>query len=48
VHSKVASNTTDLTDIVLDELYEDAKEIVIITEKKTSISYIQRRLRIRL
>ena len=32
-------------DIELDELYEDAKE-VIITDKKTSISYLQRRLRI--
>lgn len=31
--------------IELDELYEDAKEVVL-TEKKTSISYIQRRLRI--
>jgi S-DNA-T family DNA segregation ATPase FtsK/SpoIIIE len=38
-----SSNTTDLTEY--DELYEDAKEIVL-TEKKTSISYIQRRLRI--
>ena len=38
-----SSNTTDLTEF--DELYEDAKEIVL-TEKKTSISYIQRRLRI--
>ncbi|WP_371325620.1 MULTISPECIES: DNA translocase FtsK [unclassified Arcobacter] len=37
------SNNSDLSD--LDELYEDAKEIVL-TEKKTSISYIQRRLRI--
>ena len=32
-------------DIVLDDLYEDAKE-VIITDKKTSISYLQRRLKI--
>ena len=38
-----SSNTT--TNIEYDELYEDAKEIVL-TEKKTSISYIQRRLRI--
>lgn len=38
-----SSNTTELTEF--DELYEDAKEIVL-TEKKTSISYIQRRLRI--
>ncbi len=37
------SNNSDLVE--LDELYEDAKEIVL-TEKKTSISYIQRRLRI--
>jgi S-DNA-T family DNA segregation ATPase FtsK/SpoIIIE len=37
------SNSSD--NIELDELYEDAKEIVL-TEKKTSISYIQRRLRI--
>ncbi len=29
----------------LDELYEDAKEVVL-TDKKTSISYIQRKLRI--
>lgn len=36
-------NNSDLVE--LDELYEDAKEIVL-TEKKTSISYIQRRLRI--
>jgi S-DNA-T family DNA segregation ATPase FtsK/SpoIIIE len=38
-----SSNTS--TNIEFDELYEDAKEIVL-TEKKTSISYIQRRLRI--
>ncbi len=37
------SNSCDLGE--LDELFEDAKEIVL-TEKKTSISYIQRRLRI--
>jgi Pyruvate/2-oxoacid:ferredoxin oxidoreductase gamma subunit len=41
--SSGASNTTE--NVNLDELYEDAKEIVL-TEKKTSISYIQRRLRI--
>ena len=38
-----SSNNSD--NIELDELYEDAKEIVLL-EKKTSISYIQRRLRI--
>ncbi|MDD2887549.1 MAG: DNA translocase FtsK 4TM domain-containing protein [Aliarcobacter sp.] len=38
-----SSNNSDLAE--LDELYEDAKEVVL-TEKKTSISYIQRRLRI--
>jgi len=39
-----SSNTNDnITD--LDELYEDAKDVVL-TDKKTSISYIQRRLRI--
>jgi S-DNA-T family DNA segregation ATPase FtsK/SpoIIIE len=38
-----SSNATENVD--LDELYEDAKQIVL-TEKKTSISYIQRRLRI--
>lgn len=38
-----ASNNSD--SLELDELYDDAKEIVL-TEKKTSISYIQRRLRI--
>ncbi len=38
-----SSNNSD--NIELDELYEDAKEVVL-TEKKTSISYIQRRLRI--
>jgi len=38
------SNTNDnITD--LDELYEDAKDVVL-ADKKTSISYIQRRLRI--
>ncbi|WP_235684810.1 DNA translocase FtsK [Arcobacter aquimarinus] len=38
-----SSNNSD--NIELDELYDDAKDIVL-TEKKTSISYIQRRLRI--
>ena len=38
-----SSSSSD--NIELDELYEDAKEVVL-TEKKTSISYIQRRLRI--
>ena len=40
-----ASGSTPSDNIELDELYQDAKEIVL-TEKKTSISYIQRRLRI--
>lgn len=40
------NNTTITPDgIELDELYEDAKEIVL-SEEKTSISYIQRRLKI--
>ena len=43
VSSGSSSNNSD--NIELDELYEDAKEIVLL-EKKTSISYIQRRLRI--
>jgi DNA segregation ATPase FtsK/SpoIIIE, S-DNA-T family len=38
-------NSNNSDNIELDELYEDAKEVVL-TEKKTSISYIQRRLRI--
>ena len=38
-----SSNTTVITEF--DELYEDAKQIVL-NENKTSISYIQRRLRI--
>src|SRR5574344_883550 len=42
--SNGATNLSD-EDIVLDDLYEDAKE-VIITDKKTSISYLQRRLKI--
>ncbi len=40
-----ASGSNSSDDMELDELYQDAKEIVL-TEKKTSISYIQRRLRI--
>lgn len=39
-----AQNEND-SDIVLDVLYEDAKE-VILTDKKTSISYLQRKLQI--
>lgn len=42
-NSLSSANITELKEF--DELYEDAKEIVL-TEKKTSISYIQRRLRI--
>ena len=42
--SKGARNISN-EDIVLDDLYEDAKD-VIITDKKTSISYLQRRLKI--
>ena len=38
-------NANDSDNVDLDELYQDAKEIVLL-EKKTSISYIQRRLRI--
>ncbi len=41
---KITRNISD-EDIVLDDLYEDAKD-VIITDKKTSISYLQRRLKI--
>jgi DNA segregation ATPase FtsK/SpoIIIE, S-DNA-T family len=40
-----SSSATATENVDLDELYEDAKQIVL-TEKKTSISYIQRRLRI--
>ena len=39
------SSAGGLSDGVLDELYEDAKMIVI-NDKKTSISYLQRRLQI--
>lgn len=41
--SSSSQETLSLSD--LDELYEDAKEIVL-SDRKTSISYIQRRLRI--
>lgn len=40
-----SKNSSQNADIELDELYEDAKE-VILTDKKTSISYLQRRLKI--
>jgi len=43
--SKSSSSNTNDNIIDLDELYEDAKDVVL-TDKKTSISYIQRRLRI--
>ncbi|MCI6988649.1 MAG: DNA translocase FtsK [Campylobacter sp.] len=44
--SSEMNNTTITPDgIELDELYEEAKEIVL-SEEKTSISYIQRRLKI--
>ncbi len=43
--SSGSSSSNNSDNIELDELYEDAKEIVLL-EKKTSISYIQRRLRI--
>ncbi len=48
VKDKQTSNITGLSVVEfgeLDELYEDAKNIVL-TDKKTSISYIQRKLRI--
>jgi len=38
-----SDSSNDVTE--LDELYEDAKEVVL-TDRKTSISYIQRKLRI--
>ena len=38
-------NKQKIDDIELDELYEEAKE-VILTDEKTSISYLQRRLKI--
>ena len=40
-----SSNSTNGDNLELDELYEDAKEIVL-TDKKTSISYLQRRLKV--
>ncbi|WP_281951022.1 FtsK/SpoIIIE family DNA translocase [Nitrosophilus kaiyonis] len=40
-----SNNTNENIDEELDELYEDAKEIVL-KERKTSISYLQRRLQI--
>lgn len=44
--SSSGGNSSDNNDIgELDELYEDAREVVL-TDKKTSISYIQRKLRI--
>ncbi len=44
--SASGGNLNDSSDIrELDELYEDAREVVL-TDKKTSISYIQRKLRI--
>ncbi|HAC71675.1 MAG TPA: hypothetical protein DCF41_08135, partial [Arcobacter skirrowii] len=47
ISSLTGSNKSGINsdDIELDELYEDAKE-VIFTDKKTSISYLQRRLKI--
>ncbi|MBN2870418.1 MAG: DNA translocase FtsK, partial [Campylobacterales bacterium] len=39
------SNGSNNTDEEADELYEEAKNIVL-TEQKTSISYLQRRLQI--
>ncbi|OCL86887.1 DNA translocase FtsK [Aliarcobacter thereius] len=44
-NSSKGANSSNNGSIELDELYEDAKE-VIITDKKTSISYLQRRLKI--
>lgn len=38
-------NKQNVENIELDELYEEAKEIIL-TDEKTSISYLQRRLRI--
>jgi len=44
--SSLSGKSSDSNDLgELDELYEDAKEVVIV-DKKTSISYIQRKLRI--
>lgn len=38
-------NKQNIDDIELDELYDEAKEIIL-TDEKTSISYLQRRLKI--
>lgn len=38
-------NKQNINDIELDELYDEAKEIIL-TDEKTSISYLQRRLKI--
>ncbi|SMC09603.1 DNA translocase FtsK [Nitratiruptor tergarcus] len=40
-----STSTTNASGEELDELYEEAKEIIL-TERKTSISYLQRRLQI--
>jgi S-DNA-T family DNA segregation ATPase FtsK/SpoIIIE len=40
-----ASQSSDSCDIELDPLFEDAKQVVL-TDKKTSISYLQRKLQI--
>jgi S-DNA-T family DNA segregation ATPase FtsK/SpoIIIE len=40
-----SSSNTDNKEIVLDSLYEDAKQVVL-TDNKTSISYLQRKLQI--
>ena len=40
-----ASSSSDSGDIVLDPLYEEAKSVVL-TDNKTSISYLQRKLQI--
>ena len=41
----IASQNSDSCDIELDPLFEDAKQVVL-TDKKTSISYLQRKLQI--
>ncbi len=43
--SSSSSNSSDSDGVELDELYQDAKDVVL-NDKKTSISYIQRKLRI--
>lgn len=43
--SNSEENKQKIDDIELDELYEEAKEIIL-TDEKTSISYLQRRLKI--